>query len=248
MAAKKYKIKVQLYDNPLTANPNDLVARTQSERALSVEEICEKAAKRGETQGSSGFRAKEMAAAVNHFLKEAASQLCNGYIVTTDLFTAVPKIKGSFNSQNERFNPTKHRLLFYFHQGSMLCEEAKKVEIDVTGMADIAAYIAQVTDVKTGSINDIITPQHALRITGNRMRITGENRQNGIYFTNEVSGSRTKIENTNIVNNNPSELIIITPKLSAGKYKIEIVTQYTTAQYAMKEPKKAVFDKALTVT
>ena len=244
MTGKKYKIKAQLYDNPLTANPNDLVARVQADKSLNVDDICLAAVKRGDMRG---FQAGDMALAVNSFLKETASQLCNGFIVNTDLFTVVPKIKGSFNSQNERFNPGKHRLIFYFHQGATLCEEAKKVMVDVTGMADVSAYIAQVTDVKTGSVSNLITPRHALKITGNRMKVVGDNALNGVYFTCEISGTKTKVDETDYVSNNPAEMIIIIPELSAGKYKMEITTQYTTGQYMLREPRKAVFDKVLTV-
>ena len=242
MTAKKYKIKAQLYDNP--TNPNDFVARVTSDRSLNVYDICDAAVKRGEIKG---VNTADMTAAVNAFLKETTYQLCDGNIVNTDLFTVVPKIKGSFNSENEKFIPTNHRLIFYFHQGAMLCEEAKKVYVDINGLADMPAAILQVTDVKTGSVNNTITPRHALKIAGNRVKICGENRQNGVYFVNETSGWKTKIDDTDIVSNTPAELVIMTPELARGSYKIELITQYSAAQYMLKEPKTAVFDKVLTV-
>jgi hypothetical protein len=49
-----------------------------------------------------------------------------------------------------------------------------------------------------------------------------------------------------MVTNNPSELIIVTPALAAGTYKVELTTQYggTTP---LNKPRTAVFDKTLTV-
>nr|WP_312903266.1 DNA-binding domain-containing protein [Chryseobacterium taichungense] len=44
MANILHKIKAYLYDNTLTEdNPNDFIARTASERSLSVKQICEAA-------------------------------------------------------------------------------------------------------------------------------------------------------------------------------------------------------------
>ena len=41
--ANMHKIKAGLYDNALTENPNDFIARVLSERSLSVKDICESA-------------------------------------------------------------------------------------------------------------------------------------------------------------------------------------------------------------
>ena len=40
MAEFKHSIKAYLYDNVLTDNPNDLIARVSSERSLSIKDIC----------------------------------------------------------------------------------------------------------------------------------------------------------------------------------------------------------------
>jgi hypothetical protein len=46
--------------------------------------------------------------------------------------------------------------------------------------------------------------------------------------------------------NNPSELIVHIPQLAAGKYRLVISTQYAVSKL-LKEPRKAVYDKILTV-
>jgi len=47
--ANLHTIKAALYDNPLTENPNDFIARVQSERTLNVKDICRAATTRGAT-------------------------------------------------------------------------------------------------------------------------------------------------------------------------------------------------------
>jgi len=49
-----------------------------------------------------------------------------------------------------------------------------------------------------------------------------------------------------IVINNPSEIIILVPPLAAGKYKLEVTTQYAISSL-LREPRTIVFDKILTV-
>ncbi|MCL1911750.1 MAG: DUF4469 domain-containing protein [Leptospirales bacterium] len=52
-----------------------------------------------------------------------------------------------------------------------------------------------------------------------------------------------------MVANNPSELIVVTPDLAPGVYKVEIVTQFGnggSAKHLLKEPRTALFDRVLT--
>jgi hypothetical protein len=153
-----------------------------------------------------------------------------------------------FNSPNEGFNPEKHTISFDFQQGSLLRKELGQVEVEIQGVAENQFYIAQVTDVKTGSVNDVLTPNRNLRIQGSKLKIAGENEANGVYFVNQASQARVKVEASDIVNNNPSELIIVIPALEAGSYKLELATQYgSNSRNLLKEPRNAVFERILTV-
>ena len=57
----------------------------------------------------------------------------------------------------------------------------------------------------------------------------------------------TKVDEADIVINNPSELMIIIPALPAGTYQLEVTTQYSTGNKLLKEVRSAVFDRPLTV-
>jgi hypothetical protein len=239
-----HKIKAYLYDNALTKdNPNDYIARTISERSLNVKQICEAAVNRGGADVS----AAAMQHATELFLKEMAYQLCDGYSINTGYFTASTLIRGVFDSPTETFNPEKHSILFQFNQGEKLRAEIPNIEINILGVADAQAAILQVTDAKSGSVNDLLTPGRNLKINGNKIKIAGDDAANGIYFVDTTTQTRTPIESGDLVTNNPSELIIIIPALPAGKYTLEVVTQYAGGMILLKEPRTAVFDKALTV-
>jgi hypothetical protein len=237
-----HTIKAYLYDNALTENPNDYVARVASERFLAVSDICTLAA----TRGGTDISAASMEHAVNLFLKEMAYSLCDGFSVNTGYFSAAAHIKGVFGSANETFDREKHSLSFDFIQGAALRRETDSVTVEIMDTADSAPGIAQVTDVKTGSVNDLLTPNRNLRIGGDKLKIAGDNAANGIYFVNQDTQARTKVDVADIVINNPSELIIVIPALLAGSYGLEVVTQYAVSKLLV-EPRTAIFDKILTI-
>ena len=239
-----HKIKAYLYDNVLTKdNPNDFIARTVSERSLNVKQICEAAVNRG----GSDVSAPSMQHATELFLKEMAYQLCDGFSVNTGYFTASTLIRGVFDSPTETFNATKHTILFQFNQGEKLRAEIPTIEVDILGIADASAAILQVTDVKSGSVNDLLTPNRNLKIAGNKIKIAGENTANGVYFVETTTQTRTVVEASDMVTNNPSELIIVIPELAVGTYTLEVVTQFSSGSLLLKEPRTAVLDKILTV-
>jgi hypothetical protein len=239
-----HHIKAQLYNNPLTYNPDDFIARVWSERTLNTAQICASAAARGGADVS----AASMQHAVGLFFGEMAYQLCDGYSVNTGYFSASANIHGVFNSPNEHFDPQKHSILFEFHQGAQLRKELQEVKVDILGVADSGLLIAQVMDVKTTSVNDLLTPNRDLKIAGYKLKIAGESEDNGVYFVNQSTQARTKVDASDIVLNDPSQLIVVIPELPLGEYRLEVTTQFSAnkRQY-LNEPRTTVFDKILTV-
>jgi hypothetical protein len=246
MDAVLHRIKAYLYDNALTKEDvNDYVARVSSEHSLSVQQIAETATSRG----GADISATAMEHAVNLWLKEMAYQLCDGFSVNTGWFTAAVHIKGVFDSPMEHFNPEKHHVLFEFQQGAELRKELPSVTVDILGVADSGIVIAQVVDMKTGSVNDVLTPGRNLKITGQKIKVTGTKPGVGILFRSMDDPEATyPVAPDEIVINNPSELMIVIPELIADTYKLEITTQFSNNKVQLlKAPRTAVFDKILTV-
>jgi hypothetical protein len=246
MANILHRIKAFLYDNPLTElDVNDYVARVSSEQSLNVKQIAEAACSRG----GADISAAAMEHAVNLFLKEMAYQLCDGFSVNVGWFTASVHIKGVFDSPQEHFNPAKHQILFEFHQGTELRNELPSVTVDILGVADSGVSIAQVVDIKTGSVNNLLTPGRNLKITGQKIKVVGNASGVGILFRSQDDPEATvSVPADDIVVNNPSEVIIVIPQLVRDTYKLEITTQFSkNSNQPLKEPRTAVFNKILTV-
>lgn len=242
MATILHRIKAYLYDNLLTEDPNDFSARVISERSLTIKQICELAVARGGADVS----AASMQHATELFLKEMAYNLCDGYSVNTGYFTATPLIKGVFTNPVENFNPEKHSVLFQFNQGETLRKELPSIEVDILGVADTGLQILQVTDVKSGTVNDLLTPDRNLKIIGSKIKIAGEHPDNGICFVNQTTQERFPVDASDRVVNNPSEVIVVIPALPAGSYLMEVTTQFSTG-HLLKDPRTVIFEKILTV-
>jgi hypothetical protein len=220
-----HRIKVNLYPNLLTEDPNDYSARVISARTLSISDICRTAVSRGGAQTSTSAQAMESNVAL--FLKEMAYQLCDGFSVNTGYFTANTQLRGVFNSSKETYNPEKHTILFQFNQGELLRKELGNVSVVIEKVGEAMLVIEEVYDSKSGTVNDLLTPNRNLKIRGSKLKIVGENPDNGVYFINTSDNTRTKVDPTDFVTNNPGELIIVVPELKREliRWRYKLSTQ-----------------------
>jgi hypothetical protein len=244
-----HRIKAYLYDNVFTDGPHDYIARVNPERTLNIPEICSAAIKRNgasTTEAIQKYNEAVLGYNVDLFLKEMTHQLCNGRSVDTGYFTARVRIKGVFSNEFEAFNANKHTLCFDFNQGDVLCNELSNVVVDIKGVADSNIDVVQVTDVRTGSINDLLAPNSNLIIRGHELKIVGDNPAVGVWFINRTTGIRICVDISDVIINKPSELVIVTPGLEAGTYLLEATSQFAN-NALLKEPHTTVFDKVLTV-
>ncbi|MFT3738261.1 MAG: DNA-binding domain-containing protein [Breznakibacter sp.] len=240
-----HTIKAWLYDNPLTKkNPRDFMARASIEKSLDITQICNSAVTRGGAPTT--VAAMEMNTML--FLKEMAYLLSDGYSVNTGYFTANADIQGVFDNAAEPFSPGKHSVVFRFRQGALLRRELEDIKVEILGVAQSGLFVSQVTDIKTGTVNDAITPNRNLRISGRKIRLAGDRPEVGVYFVGQATQEWVKVDASDIIVNNPSELVIVVPQLAAGGYKLQITSQFGgNTRRMLREPQTTVFDKILTV-
>jgi hypothetical protein len=243
MATILHRIRAILIPNLLTKDPDDFYAKVISERTLSIDDICDSAVGRGNAPTTK----EAMKINVELFLKEMGYLLKDGYSVNTGYFTVTPYIKGVFKSIKDKFDRVRHSLYFLFGQGEILRKESSEVEVEITGVGEAGIVIVEVVDVKTGSVNDRITPDRNLRIKGSKLKLAGENPNVGVYFVNEATGETVKVEADEIVDNKPSGLMVVVPQLKAGLYLVQVTTQFSSGSALLKEPRTVTFDKTLNV-
>jgi nucleoid DNA-binding protein len=243
MAIFFHRIKAILIPNLLTKDPDDFYAKVVSEHTLGIDDICESAVERGNAPTT----AEAMKINVKLFFKEMEYQLKDGYSVNTGYFIATMLIKGVFKHVSDKFDKMRHSLYFQFNQGEILRKGLGDVEVEITGAGESGMLIFEVVDVKTGSVNDRVTPNRNLRIRGSKLKLTGEHPDAGVYFINEITGEEIKVEADEVVDNKPSELVIVVPQLKSGLYLVQVCTRYAGSSKTLKEPRRVSFDKTLTV-
>jgi hypothetical protein len=228
----------------LTEDPNDYSIRVVAERSLNVRQISGTAV----TRGGADISAVAMEHAVDLWLAEMAYQLCDGFSVNTGWFTASVHVKGTVKNSAERYDPDRHTIVFEFHQGALMRREIPGIEVEIRGVADTDGHVAQVIDVKTGSVNNLLTPGRNLRISGNKLKIAGSDPTVGVYFRNADTAAEVKVDPADIVINNPSELIVVIPELDKNlTWQLVIITQYGVG-FILKTPRTVTFDRILTVS
>jgi hypothetical protein len=137
---------------------------------------------------------------------------------------------------------------FLFNQGEILRREASEVEVEITGVGEAGIQIVEVVDIKTGSVNDRITPNRNLRIRGDKFKLAGENTDVGVYFVSEATGELIKVDADEIVDNKPSEIVIVVPQLESVLYFVQVTTQFSSGNILLKEPRTVSFEKTLSVS
>ena len=93
-----------------------------------------------------------------------------------------------------------------------------------------------------------MTPNSPLKISGIKLKLTGSHPTVGVYFVNQTTGERTKVDSTDIVVNLNNQLMVMIPDLQPGSYCIEHVTQYAGKGTPLLEPRTSTFVRTLQVT
>ena len=233
-----HRIRVKLYPNYLPKGKGTYIAHTNSQRVLDVDDICKELKTRGSFPGDH----KVLAEHVRQYFDEAVYQLCNGFAVNSGYYTMYPNIGGIFTSPNENRDQKKHPLGFRIRVGSVMKQLAKLVEIEVEGVSDNNGYIDCFTDIHTNTVNDEVTGGFSFIITGDKIKIGGDDPDCGVYFEmTDRSGMRIKVQER-LTQNTPSKIIGTVPALvTPESYRVVIVTQFNGSSTSfLKNPRTLI--------
>ena len=228
-----HDIRCKLYPLTLPGVKGQFIARTNNERALSVEEVCQSLKNRGGFTGDY----EDLVDSVRQYFNEAAYLLCDGYAVNSGFFTIYPNIGGTFDSIKGVADKEKHPLTFRVRIGAALKALAKQVRVTIDGFADTNGYIHQFYDIFSDTFNDTISGSDQFVLTGDKIKVVGDDDECGVYFEDTQDPSvRIKVQRR-LAENLPSKIVGITPMLMAPKsYRVVVVTRYSTSS---KTPLKA---------
>ncbi|MDE5421520.1 DUF4469 domain-containing protein [Ancylomarina sp. DW003] len=232
-------LKYSLTENLLTAEVDDYNARPQEVTSYDLEDIIAQMLEKGSTVTRS-----DILAVLNNFFEVAGTITSNGGMINTDLFKTNFSVTGVFNGATDAFDKSRHAIKINTNAGKVLKTALTKVKVEKVASAETIPHILEVKDSISGSVNDQISSEGVLEITGSRLKLDGDNATNGVYL---VASDNTRNKVVTVVDNKPARLIVILPTLAAGEYSLQITTQYNGGGSGLKSPRTGTFSKLLTV-
>jgi hypothetical protein len=233
-------LEYTLEENPLTDEAGDYRAQVVNVTSFTSGQLADRIMKIG-----AGLTRSDIASVLEAAKQVIADIIAEGGAVNFELFNAHPSIQGVFNGPEDGFDHGRHKIKVNLHPGSALRSAVDGIKVKKVAAVLTGTVITSVLDVKTGAVNTTLTPGRDIKITGAKLKIAGDDPAVGLYFV-PPSGDPVKVDPTDFVINNPAEIIAVIPPLSAGVWRVRVVTQYTGGT-VLKTPRTFTFDKDLTV-
>ena len=240
---QKNNVIVELYDLTLTDRKDDRFGRVITNKSLNEDDIIKMAVARRTDINPTTLRASM------DLLKEVASeQIANGASVAFGLGYFNLGVNGVFIGDNDKWDSSRNSLSIRVTPTAALRKQVNAATVNVRGMASVGTAINSLTDVSSGEVNARLTPGGAVNLVGVKIKIAGENPDNGIALINQQTGETVKIPGNAIAINDPSKVTFIAPaNLPAGDYKLSLTTQFSNSKQLINESRTSLFDYVLVV-
>jgi hypothetical protein len=241
-----HRIRARLYPNYLPQVAGEFIARTDNEAALKIPNVCAAMKNRGGFTGP----VEDAEQHVRLFLKEAIYQLCDGFSIDLHYFRVHPHIGGAFRDALEPWEAKKHPVRFTFHVLKPLRDIIPHIEVFIEGVHDGSGFIADFTDVSAEAVNETATPGGIFIIAGHKIKVAGTHADCGVYFVDAVNAASVNREKVsgNLAENSAGKIIGKIPNIAPGKWKVQIITQYTGGSFMLKTPRTIELAHELTVS
>jgi nucleoid DNA-binding protein len=228
-----------LEENLLTSQePNDRCARVVNVRSYNGNDLIERIAK-----SNIGISKAEAAAMVEAMTETVLEWLGDGASINLPFVHLHPSIPGAYKE-----GEYPHNAVIRATPSKEVTELAKKISLrHVEPISPIR--IETIYDVKSDTLNSMITSGGTVKIKGHNLKIQGTNPTVGVEFINaNAPSSIYPVALQDVVINNPSELMLIAPAIASGEeVLLKITTQFSSSKKDLKLPRSTTFEKRLIV-
>jgi hypothetical protein len=240
---EKNNVIVELYDLSITERKDDRFGRVVTIKSLNEDDLINIAVSERTDLNPNSLRSSMQ------ILKEIAKkQLANGASVAFGLGYFSLGVNGTFIGDKAQWDSTQHSLSIRVAPTAELRETIKGASVETRGMAAIGTYINKVEDILSKTENARLTPGGPVNVFGSKIRIVGDDTENGIKLINQATQEVTNIPAEVTSTNDPSKVSFVVPaNLTAGDYKLGITTQYASSSTVLNKPRTYLFDYILTV-
>lgn len=240
---EKNNVIVELYDLSISERKDDRFGRVVTIKSLNEDDLINIAVSERTDLNPNSLRSSMQ------ILKEIAKkQLVNGASVAFGLGYFNLGVNGIFIGDKAQWDSTQHSLSIRVTPTAELRETVKNATVETRGMAAIGTYINRIEDILSKTENSRLTPGGPVNIIGDKIRIIGDNPENGIKLINQTTQEVTSIPADVTSTNDPSKVSFVVPaNLAAGDYKLGISTQYASSSTLLNQPRTYLSEYILTV-
>lgn len=213
-------IHYSLFENHLTADPNDYAANVSPTRIAEMNEVIDRMIERGSTVTKA-----DIISVMEEFESTLQVMLTEGVNINLPFANFSTSIKGVFDGPSDSYDPSRHKVFARLAPGKTLksyFETNVNVTKDETYVP--SPRILDFIDMVTGERNSVVTPGSMGRIQGSKLKYDVDNNDEGIFF---VAADNNEIKVNIVGKNKPGELIFMIPDtLTSGDYKLEVRAKF----------------------
>jgi hypothetical protein len=139
-------------------------------------------------------------------------------------------VGGTWEHPNEASDREKHPISFRTRIRAELSRMTGAITLVCDGQADSPAYIDEVQDIQSGTVNETLTPGGVVVITGHQIKIAGTKTGVGLRVSGAYASGQafSTVVPPPYVENTASKIIALLPaSLPSGTCKIQINTQFS---------------------
>lgn len=242
MSVTHRTIKAILYPNPMKNANGKHLARTSKNNTYNIREVCES------LKNKSGLvNADAMEYHVKLFFEEMTDLLEDGNKINTGYFSAQATVRGSFDSKADQYDSERHSVQIVFSTGYLVRRRAAELKAEILRIIPSNYGIRKVTDGQTKSDTNKLVMNRMLVVSGDKIKITGDDSTVGLYLIHTESGEETHFTASSLYQNGNGTLMFIVPELASGAYQLKIITQYAGKGTPLAQPRSCAYANLLHV-
>lgn len=243
METNKFNVIVELHDLTISERKDDRYGQVVTSKSLREDDLIAIAVQRRTDLNPTTLRSSI------DILKEIAiEEIAGGASVEFGLGYFGLDVRGIFIGDHASWDPKTHSLHIRVAASAELRRAIRSTHVNVRGMASSGTFINRVFDVTSGEENRRLSIGGGVNLTGSKIRIAGDNPENGLYLVDMNGDTVYKFSSKSILINDLSKLsFIVENGVTDGDYRLKIVTQYAGSSTLLKEPRSYVFDHVLAV-
>lgn len=207
-------LKFTIIENPLKKDPKAYYAKVQGVETIDLDTLIKHMTLPG------ALSATHTKAVLTEYHYQLVHLLRMGYAINDGLVRYRPSISGNFLSEEDRFDPERHKKIVRISATSFLNESISDMDITRIETILVESQIRSFYDLVDEVKNDTFKAENMAMIKGRQLLFDKTDEKQGIFLINKA-GKAFRIQQYGIIH--PSQVIFNIPSyITEGLYQLEL--------------------------